>query len=103
MRHSLWTSIVIAALFWGCSKPTAEEYLTRATEAEMKARPVADTTRSAERKAALFAPVIEAYTKVYEEYPDSVAGGNALFKVASIYNNDLQDFPRAIEHYRMYT
>jgi len=98
--HRIVVGLFCAALLAGCGKPTAEEYLQQAMEAEQKARQAADTLRTPEQRRELFLPVVEAYERVIAEYPDSQAVQSALFRQATLYNNDLQDYARAIDGYR---
>ena len=42
---------------------------------------------------------VDLYTKVYEEFPEEIRADNALFKLAEIYENEMEDLEKAQELY----
>jgi outer membrane protein assembly factor BamD (BamD/ComL family) len=93
---------LLLLLLAGCSKPSAKEYYSKAEGEYKAARQVADTLRNREGAAKLFEPALETYTKIYQEYPGDPLAEPALFKVATIRNNEMRDPEKAIVAYKMY-
>jgi TolA-binding protein len=86
----------------GCSKPTPQEALQHAEQLIAQARTAADTVGSPDQLAKLFAPGIEAMQGVADAYPGTPEAERALFTVAATYNNESQEFQKAIDAYHRY-
>lgn len=86
----------------GCSAPPPEEMLARATREENVARQAADTVVETGARARLFEPAVAAYQDLLDAHPDSPQSQEGLFRLATIYNNDVRDFRKAVELYRSY-
>ena len=82
------TILVVTVCLIGCSKPSPEEYLAKATAA-------VDSSK--------FTLAIQAYEDLIKDHPASLLVEEAMFKIASIRNDNLHDFPGAIEAYKRYT
>jgi TolA-binding protein len=94
--------LLLAALGAGCSPPSPKTMLARAASAEEAARAKADTVRDAVRRSAMFGEALEMYGGLREKYPDSPEAEQALFKIATIHNNDTRRFPEAVALYKEY-
>jgi tetratricopeptide (TPR) repeat protein len=86
----------------GCSTPSADEYLARAEQAELKARAVVDTLRDQRQLPALFTPVLENYQALVDKYPASPLAARALFAIATIQQGALDQPQNAIATYTRY-
>lgn len=75
------------ALLVGCSKPSPEEYLGKAT--------VAINEKN-------FNVAIEEYEKLIAEYPGSPQAGEAMMTIARIQADEQKDYARAIASYKRY-
>ncbi|MCK5572158.1 MAG: tetratricopeptide repeat protein [Bacteroidetes bacterium] len=95
----LGVAVVFAA---GCSKPTPEEYFTRAEEEEAEAVLIADTLTSIEDRREVFSEAVETYTTLMDEYSSSEYSEAALFRLATIYNNHTREFRKAVDAFSMY-
>ncbi len=94
--------VVAVIMLAGCSRPTADEYYTRADAALRQAHAAADTMADRHQAAKLFEPAIEAFQKVVEEYPGTPRAEEAQFTLASIRNNETQEPELAIKEYKKY-
>jgi len=94
-------ALVVLTLI-GCSKPTPEEAMQRAEQLLAQARTAADTVSSPDQLASVFAPGIEAMQGVADSYPGTPEAERALFSVAATYNNESQEFQKAIDAYHRY-
>jgi outer membrane protein assembly factor BamD (BamD/ComL family) len=85
----LYIPLTLAALivFTGCSKPTPEEYVGKAT--------VAINEKN-------FVLAVEEYEKLIADHPKSVQAEMAMFTVAKIHSDELKNFPKAIDAYKRY-
>jgi TolA-binding protein len=79
--------VILAFLLAGCSKPPAEEYMKKATEAE---------------KGGLWAVALEQYQSLVKEHPASLLAETALFNIAAIQHNNMQNFQAAIDGYKLF-
>jgi outer membrane protein assembly factor BamD (BamD/ComL family) len=71
----------------GCSKPSPDEYMGKAT--------VAINERN-------FNVAIEEYEKLIADHPQSPQAEEALYMIAKLQNDELKNYPRAIEVYKRY-
>ncbi|HXG00974.1 MAG TPA: tetratricopeptide repeat protein [Bacteroidota bacterium] len=71
----------------GCSKPSPEEYTSKAT--------VAINERN-------FNVAIEEYEKLIADHPQSPQAEEALYMIARLQNDELKNYPKAIETYKRY-
>lgn len=95
-------ALVVLATLAGCSKPSANEYFSKA-EGEYKAAKItADTLKNRDGVARLFEPALENYLKVIREYPDDPLAERAMFQTATIRNNELRDPEQAVVYYKLY-
>jgi tetratricopeptide (TPR) repeat protein len=95
-------AVSIGLFLVGCSAAPPEEMLARATRDENIARQAADTVVEAGARAKLFESTVAAYQDLLEAHPDSPQAQEGLFRLATIYNNDVRDFPKAVTLYRSY-
>ena len=102
MSRMLFVTLVSAALFAGCSKPTAEDYFARGQQSEQSARAVADTLNDRTKLGELFTPALGNYRDLVQEYPRHALAGEALFLTATIEQNDLAQPAEAVETYKQY-
>ncbi len=102
MKHGFIGSVIVIVMLAGCSKPTAEELFSRAQQAQRQAEAAADTTTDAARLRTLFAPALEAYGKIVDEYPASDFAEPALFMRGTIFNNNTHEYQLAVDTYRRY-
>ena len=79
--------VILAFLLAGCSKPPAEEYMKKAAEAE---------------KGGLWAAALEQYQSLAKDHPSSVLTETALFNIAAIQHNNMQNFQAAIDGYKLF-
>lgn len=100
--RSLLAFTLLALALAGCSKRDPSTSFAEAEQAEAMVRMTADTTADRSQRATLFAPVIEQYRTVLKEFPDSSHASQALFRIAAIYNNDTEEYEKAIGAYREY-
>lgn len=87
MKAVAKAALVITLLWAGCNKPPAEEYLKKAQEAE---------------KIGLWSVAIENYRDLMNNHPESMLAESALFSIAAIEHNNLQDFKAAVDGYKLY-
>lgn len=87
MKFCLSLIAVSFILLAGCSKPSPEEYLAKATAA---------------RDSSNFVLAIQECENLIKEHPKSIQSEEAMYMVASIRNDYLHDFPAAIESYKKY-
>jgi TolA-binding protein len=81
-------ALVIVALFLtSCSKPPAEEYMKKAEEAE---------------KGGQWSVALEEYQKLVKDHPADVLTETALFNIAAIQHNNLQNFQAAVDAYKAF-
>lgn len=102
MTRSLFGMLICTLLVAGCSKPSAEDSMRNAEEAEAAAVRALDSVKSVDAARSLFHPVIAGYAKVIEDHPGHVLAEVALFHVATIRNNYTHEIPEALEAYRTY-
>lgn len=79
--------LVFALLCAGCGKPPAEEYVKKAEEAA---------------KGGLWSAAIQDYQDLVKYHPESAEAENALFSIAAIEHNNLQNFQAAVDGYKLY-
>jgi TolA-binding protein len=87
MKSVSRTAVVLALLWTGCGRPPAEEYLKKAQEAE---------------KGGLWSVAIENYRDLAKDHPDDTLAESALFTIAAIEHNNLQNFQAAVDGYKLY-
>ena len=92
--------IVVGVLVIGCSTAPPEEMLATAIQQENLARQAADTVVEASARAHLFKSTVQAYEQLLEAHPSSPQAQEGMFRLATIYNNDVRDFPSAVAMYR---
>ena len=86
MKHLFLLSIILT-LMSGCSKPPAEEYMKKAEDAE---------------KAGLWSVALENYQKLVADQPGSPLAETAMFRIATILHNSMQNFQGAVDAYKQY-
>jgi outer membrane protein assembly factor BamD (BamD/ComL family) len=101
MRHLL-SVLGLGVILLGCSSAPPEDMLATAVQEEALARQAADTVLEASARARLFEPAVAAYEKLLEAHPNSPQAQEGMFRLATIYNNDVRDFPKAVAMYRSY-
>ncbi len=94
--------LVVALVLAGCSKPSANEYFSKAEQQYKAATDAADTLHNREAAGKLFEPALENYGKVVSEYPNDPLAERSLLMVATIRNNEMRDPERAIVSYKLY-
>jgi len=87
MKAVVRTLIVLTVMISGCSKPPAEEYIKKAEEAE---------------KGGLWSVALENYQNLVKDHPGSVLAEKALFSIAALQHNSLQNFQAAVDGYKRY-
>jgi tetratricopeptide (TPR) repeat protein len=102
MRRAVSIIIFGAAVLAGCGKPTPEEYWSRAAQARQSALKEMDTVRHEGAGVKLFEPAIENYTALLREYPATPQAEQALFALASLYNDYTGEYQKAIESFGQY-
>ncbi len=100
MKFILFCILIPIILLNGCSKPTAEELFTAAQNAYQEVQRVRSQEKTLRDSLGIVA--IDLYMKVVKEYPDGELGERALFMVATIRQNDMQDFAKAVDSYKQY-
>jgi tetratricopeptide (TPR) repeat protein len=102
MKRLCAPALIVLFLLAGCGKKSANEYYAEA-EGEFKAaKAAADTLRDREGMAKLFEPALEGYLRLAEEYPDDPLAEEALFRTATIRNNEMRDPEQAVLSYKQY-
>lgn len=94
--------LALLVMLAGCSKPSANEYFSKAEAEYTAAKKNADTLQNREGVARLFEPALENYMKVIREYPDDPLAERAAFMTATIRNNELRDPEQAVVYYKLY-
>lgn len=79
--------VIVSFVLAGCNKPPAEEFMKKAADAE---------------KAGLWTVAAENYQQLAKEHPGSPLCETALFNIAAIQHNNLQNFPAAIDSYKKF-
>lgn len=79
--------VILSILLAGCSKPPAEEYMKKAEEAE---------------KGGLWSVALEQYQNLVKDHPGSVLAETAVFNIAAIQHNNLQNFQAAVDGYKQF-
>jgi len=87
MKAIVRTLIILTVMISGCSKPPAEDYIKKAEEAE---------------KGGLWSVALESYQNLVKDHPGSVLAEKALFNIAAIQHNSLQNFQEAVDGYKRY-
>ena len=100
MKFTLLFLLLPIILLTGCSKPTAEELFTAAQTAYQEVQKV--PAQEKRMRDSLGVAAIDLYKKVVKEYPDGELGERAMFMVATIRQNDMQDFAKAVDAYKEY-
>ena len=78
---------VILVFVSGCGKPPAEEYMKKAQEAE---------------KGGLWSIALENYQKLINDHPGDALAETAVFNIAAIQHNNMQNFQAAVDGYKLY-
>jgi len=102
MKTVLNSILASLVFFAGCSKPSAEEYFSKAQQNYAQVQRQADTLKNRQLLPGLFKPVLEGYEKVIEAYPTSQIAETSMFILATIHTNYLQQPGLAIKAYRRY-
>lgn len=87
MKHSIFLLAALLVVHAGCSRPSPEEYMGKAT--------VAINER-------MFHVAIEELEKLIAEHPQSSQAEEAMYMIAKIQNDELKDYPKAIATYKRY-
>ena len=103
MMRDLVFVVTVGVVLLGCSKTPPEEMLATAIQEESQARQAADTVLDAGLRAPLFGSAVAAYQELLEAHPSSPQAQEGMFRLATIYNNDIRDFPKAVATYRSYS
>jgi len=102
MKRFSVPALVLLVLLAGCSKRSANDYFSAAEREYKQARQAADTLRDREQAARLFEPALENYLKVVQEFPNDPLAEHALFKIATIRNNEMRDPAQAVGYFTQY-
>jgi outer membrane protein assembly factor BamD (BamD/ComL family) len=103
MRVFALLSVILAGfVFAGCSRMTPEELWAQAAQAEENARKTLDTARTALDKKVLFAPALESYGQLIDDYSNQPQAEEALIRRAAIRGNDTREIELAIQDYKLY-
>ncbi len=86
-QHFTWVIVVLVLGLSGCSKPPAEEYMKKAEVAE---------------KGGLWSEALGHYQNLVKDHPAGVLTETALFNIAAIQHNNLQNFQAAVDGYKSY-
>ena len=81
------TLVALALALAGCSKPPAEEYMKKAQEAE---------------RGGLWSVALENYQQLVKDRPESELAETAVFNIAAIQHNNMQNFQGAVDGYKLY-
>jgi outer membrane protein assembly factor BamD (BamD/ComL family) len=92
--------LITLTLIIGCSKPTPDELFTKAQNSYQELQRAQGQAKAFRDSLGTIA--IEQYSKVVAEYPHDTLAERAMFMVATIRQNDMQDFGKAIEAYKQY-
>ena len=84
---AVYTIFIFAIIAAGCSKPPADDYMKKAREAE---------------KSGLWSVAIENYQLLAKDHPENPLAQTALFSIAAIQQNGLQNSQAAIDGYKSY-
>ena len=87
MKTASQALIILSLLVAGCSKPPAEEYMKKAEDAE---------------KGGLWLVAIGQYQSLIKDHPASLLAEMALFNIAAIQHNNLQNFQAAVDGYKLF-
>lgn len=87
MKRVVQMLFVLSFLLAGCNKPPAEEYLKKAEDAE---------------KAGLWMIAVDNYQQLAKDHPGSPLTETALFSIAAIQHNNLQNFQAAVNSYKVF-
>jgi TolA-binding protein len=87
MKAASHVIVILILVLAGCGKPPAEEYMKKAAEAE---------------KGGLWAVALEQYQNLAKDHPSSVLTETALFNIAAIQHNNMQNFQGAIDGYKRF-
>jgi TolA-binding protein len=87
MKISRLLPVVLLILIAGCNRHSAEEYFTKAEEAN---------------KAKRFPEALENYANVVNDFPKSELAERSQFIIATVRQNELQQYDKAIEEYKRY-
>ncbi len=82
-----WFLPIVTVLFIGCSKPSAEEMFNKGVDSQ---------------RASMFNDAIEAYNQLISTYPDSARTPEALYAIATIYQNHTQSYSQAIQTFSQF-
>ena len=86
MKSLVFLSVVLVFVS-GCGKPPAEEYMKKAQEAE---------------KGGLWSIALENYQKLVNDHPGNPLAETAVFNIAAIQHNNMQNFQAAVDGYKLY-
>jgi len=86
MKQILLLSAILSVLS-GCGKPPADQYMKQAADAE---------------KAGLWSVALDNYQKLVNDHPESGQAETAMFSIAAIQHNNLQNFQAAVDGYKAY-
>jgi len=87
MKAVVRTTIMFTIVLASCGKPSAEEYMKKAEEAE---------------KGGLWSLALENYQNIVKDHPGSVSAEIAAFNIAAIQHNSLQNFQVAVDAYKLF-
>jgi outer membrane protein assembly factor BamD (BamD/ComL family) len=97
---------VILLILSGCGKPSAEEYLAKAQDAQKRVAQMFEQRRSdqavSDSMKLAVKEAIDNYGHVVAEYPRHESAPAAQFAIGQALQNGLQDFTGAIDAYRKY-
>lgn len=79
--------VMLIFVLGGCSKPPAEEYMKKAEDAE---------------KGGLWSVALENYQKLVKDHPGDPLAETALFNIAAIQHNNMQNIQGAVDGYKLY-
>ncbi len=102
MKRFCAPALALLVMLIGCSKPSANDYFSKAEGEYKAAKGIADTLQNRGGAAKLFEPALENYMKVVREYPDDPLAERALFMTATIRNNEMRDPDAAVVSYKLY-
>jgi outer membrane protein assembly factor BamD (BamD/ComL family) len=92
----------VALLAAGCSKPGPKELYRNADKAEASAITMLDSVRDEAKIRQAFAPALEDFHRIVENFPADTLAEVALFRSANIRNNYTHESREAINDFKTY-